>query len=65
MAWSVYDWRLGRWAVRLVAFPLLQVARLGIWAGEQLIRLSLWLGVDRRELGRLPPDVRERLTRRA
>jgi hypothetical protein len=61
MAWSVCDWRLGRGAVRLVALPLLWVARLGLWAGEQVIRLALWLGVDRRELDRLPPDVRERL----
>jgi hypothetical protein len=42
----------------------MQVARLGLWAGEQLIRVLLWLGADRSELDRLPPYVRERLTGR-
>ena len=61
MAWSLEVSRTVRWTVRPIAYLVMQVARLGIWLSERLIRGSLWLGADPKPLERLPPHERERL----
>jgi hypothetical protein len=43
MSGSFYEWSAVRLLVRLLVWPLMQVARAGLWASVRLTRGSAWL----------------------